>query len=166
MQLREIHIVSFGVLANARVRGIRPGLNVLYGPNEFGKTSLLEFVRRILFGFPTRAMKANQYLLPGAEKNSGRLTCELSDGRTLDVFRATGKSGGPLTVTTADGSTMSEAAFATAIGHVSSDLYQNVFSLGLQELYEVDIVNLDEVKDRIYGAGLGGISIPGLKSHF
>ena len=166
MQLREIHIVSFGVLANARVRGIQPGLNVLYGPNEFGKTSLLELVRRILFGFPTRAMKANQYLLPGAEKNSGRLTCQLGDGRTLEVFRTTGKSGGPLTVTTADGSTVSEAAFATAIGHVSSDLFQNVFSLGLQELYDVDIVNLDEVKDRIYGAGLGGVSIPGLKSHF
>ena len=104
--------------------------------------------------------------IPGAENNAGRLTCQLSDGRTLEIFRVSGKSGGPLTVTTTEGSNVSEAAFAAAIGHVSSDLYQNVFSLGLQELYEVDIVNLDEVKDRIYGAGLGGVSIPGLKSHF
>ena len=166
MQLREIHVISFGILANVHIRGLRSGLNVLHGPNEFGKTSLLEFSRRVLFGFPSRTTKANQYLLPSMEKNSGQLLCELRDGRTLSVARTTGKSGGPLTVTTVDGTTLSEPDFATAMGHVSPDLYQNVFSVGLQELYDIDVVNLDEVKDRIYGAGLGGVSIPGLKEHF
>ena len=166
MQLREIHVISFGVLANVRIRGLHAGLNVLHGPNEFGKTSLLEFARRVLFGFPSRATKANQYLLPHLDKNSGELLCELRDGRTLRITRTTGKLGGPLAVTTADGTTLSEPDFATALGHISPDLYQNVFSVGLQELYDIDVVNLDEVKDRIYGAGLGGVSIPGLKEHF
>jgi len=123
MQLREIHIVSFGVLANARVRGLVPGLNVLHGPNEFGKTSLLEFARRVLFGFPTKRENVNQYLLPHSDKNSGQLVCELGDGRTLTVSRSTGTHGGPLTVTTPEGASLSEAGFRAALGHVSQDLY-------------------------------------------
>ncbi|MBN1856077.1 MAG: AAA family ATPase [Dehalococcoidia bacterium] len=166
MQLREIQIVSFGVLSHARVRGLQPGLNVLHGPNEFGKTSLLEFARRILFGFPSKATRANQYLLPESDKNSGRLICETGDGRILTVSRTTGKSGGPHTVTTAEGTTLNEQDFAAALDYVSSDLYQKVFSVGLQELYEVDVVNLDEVKNRIYGAGLGGVRVSDLKQFF
>ena len=159
MQLREIHVVSFGILANVHIRGLRSGLNVLHGPNEFGKTSLLEFSRRVLFGFPSRTTKANQYLLPHMDKNSGQLLCELSDGRTLSVTRTTGKLGGPLTVTTADGTTLGEPDFVTAMGHVSPDLYQNVFSVGLQELYDIDVVNLDEVEINRYAAKCKGLPL-------
>lgn len=62
MQLREIHIDGFGIFANKRIKGLAPGINIIYGKNEFGKTTLLEFIRRILFGFPTKKDKTNLYL--------------------------------------------------------------------------------------------------------
>ena len=62
MQLREIHIEGFGIFANKRIKGLAPGINIIYGKNEFGKTTLLEFIRRILFGFPTKKDKTNLYL--------------------------------------------------------------------------------------------------------
>ncbi len=37
MQLREIHIDGFGIFANKRITGLTPGINIIYGKNEFGK---------------------------------------------------------------------------------------------------------------------------------
>ena len=51
MQIREIHIERFGKFSHCRVVPVSSGLNVIYGRNEFGKTTLLEFIRWILFGF-------------------------------------------------------------------------------------------------------------------
>ncbi len=166
MQLREIQIWGFGALANVRIRGLSTGLNVLHGPNEYGKTTLLEFVRRVLFGFPPRTTKANPYPALYSDRYGGQLLCEMADGRLLTVVRTSGKGGGTLAVSTQDGETLGEAEFAASLGYVSSSLYQNVFSIGLQELYEVDVMNLDEVKSRVYGAGLGGISVSSLRERF
>ena len=53
MRISEIHIDGFGILADKHIIGLIPGINAIYGPNEFGKSTLLAFIRRILFGFPT-----------------------------------------------------------------------------------------------------------------
>lgn len=167
MQLREIHAMRFGVLQDVHVTGLSEGLNVLYGPNEFGKTSLLELVRRILFGFPDRRQsKLSQYIVPGADKNAGRLVCELRNGTTIDVVRTTGKGGGPLAATTSNGSSISEDAFMALLGHASKDLYRNVFSLDLADLFETDVTDVPEIRDRLYGAGLGGVWPTALRAHF
>lgn len=60
MQLSEIHIDGFGVFCDKHVIGLSSGINVLYGPNEFGKSTLLAFIRRIVFGFRVSS-NANPY---------------------------------------------------------------------------------------------------------
>jgi len=60
MQIREIHIDGFGVFRDRHIRNLASGANILYGPNEFGKSTLLNFVRRMLFGFKTPA-NASEY---------------------------------------------------------------------------------------------------------
>ncbi len=170
MQLRDIHVDGFGIFANARVRGLTPGLNVLYGRNEFGKTTLLEFIRRVLFGFPTKSSPLNPYppLLGGAY--GGHLTCQLSDPQIpeLTVSRTAGKAGGALTISTTAGEPMSEAYFHRLLGDVSDELYRNVFAVSLQELQAAKQLQGEELRNRIYGAGLGlgQKSIPGLKKFF
>ncbi|MCH8070051.1 MAG: AAA family ATPase, partial [Candidatus Marinimicrobia bacterium] len=61
MQIREIHIDGFGIFSNTHITGMIQGINVIYGPNEFGKTTLLEFIRRILFVFPWSSASTNPY---------------------------------------------------------------------------------------------------------
>ena len=61
MQIREIHIERFGKFSHCRVVPISQGLNVIYGRNEFGKTTLLEFIRWILFGFEKKRKGVNSY---------------------------------------------------------------------------------------------------------
>ena len=166
MQLREIRIHGFGAFANTRVSGLASGLNVLHGPNEYGKTTLLEFVRRVLFGFPPKTTKANQYPALNSDKYGGELVCLLRDGRTVTVGRTSGKSAaGTLAVSTPVGETLGDTGLAI-IGHMSADLYQKVYSIGLEELYQIDVLDLDEVKDYVYGAGLGGVRLSALRERF
>ena len=49
MQIRELHIDGFGIFHNALIKEFRPGINVIFGPNEYGKTTLLEFIRKVNF---------------------------------------------------------------------------------------------------------------------
>ena len=61
MEIREIKIDGFGIFFAKKLKGVSSGLNIIYGPNEFGKTTLLEFIRCMLFGFPGKNQKINQY---------------------------------------------------------------------------------------------------------
>ncbi len=168
MRLREIQVWGFGTFADTRVRGFASGLNVLHGPNEFGKTTLLEFVRRVLFGFPAKRGDINLYPNIRGGRYGGQLVCEMRDGRMLTVSRTTGKSGGALSVEDEHGAALAQDAFYAALGNASSDLYQNLFSVGLTQLYDDNPLTLPEVKDRLYGAGLGlgEVSVTKLKETF
>jgi len=170
MQLREIQVDGFGVFANARIRGLTSGLNILYGRNEFGKTTVLEFIRRVLFGFPTKASPLNQYPALQGGKYGGRLVCRMRDSSLpeLTVARTLGKGGGLLTISTPAGESVPEARFQSLLGHVSDELYRNVFAISLQELQAAKQLQGEELRNFIYGAGLGlgQRSIPDVKKAF
>ena len=51
MIIERIEIERFGALADVMIDDLGPGIEVLHGTNETGKTSLLEFVRGVFFGF-------------------------------------------------------------------------------------------------------------------
>ena len=50
MKLKKITIDQFGVWRDLEMRGLGDGLNVVFGPNEVGKTTLMQFVRSMLYG--------------------------------------------------------------------------------------------------------------------
>ena len=83
MQIREIHIERFGKFLHCRVVPVLPGLNVIYGGNEFGKTTLLEFVRWVLFGFDKKRKGMNSYEPVDGGERAGTLMCERSNGETI-----------------------------------------------------------------------------------
>ncbi len=45
MKITDLEVDGYGVWSGLKLRGLGDGLNVLYGPNEAGKTTLLQFVR-------------------------------------------------------------------------------------------------------------------------
>ena len=87
MQIKEIQIHGFGVFSNSCVNGLASGLNVIYGPNEFGKTTLLEFIRRMMFGFPRKSQKVNQYHPINGSSFGGVLKCALASGQLISIVR-------------------------------------------------------------------------------
>ena len=61
MYLSGFHIDGFGIYHDQGVQDLPPGLVLFVGDNESGKTTLMEFLRTLLFGFPRRATKRNDY---------------------------------------------------------------------------------------------------------
>ncbi len=155
MQLREIHIDGFGIFANKRITGLAPGINVIYGKNEFGKTTLLEFIRRILFGFPTKRDNTNLYTPVKGGSLGGSLKVVLQNGEDMMISRIPGTHGGMVKITTPDEVLEGQSALNHLLGNASKDIYRNIYAFTIDELHDFNTLSSDEVKNRIYGAGLG-----------
>ena len=91
MRIRGWHIEGFGIFHDLAFRGLGPGLNVFVGPNEAGKSTLLAFVRRILFGFPRRGGKDPWYPPLRGGRHGGRLFLEVAEGELI-VERSAGRT--------------------------------------------------------------------------
>lgn len=59
--LQRAHIAAFGRFIDRTLGPFKPGLNVVYGPNEAGKTTARAFVGGVLFGWPEARGSRNAY---------------------------------------------------------------------------------------------------------
>src|SRR5690606_16245400 len=51
MKITDIQIEQFGIWNDLQLPLAQAGLSSIYGPNEAGKSTLMRFVRGVLFGF-------------------------------------------------------------------------------------------------------------------
>ena len=51
MKITGLEVDGFGVWSGLKLDPLSEGLNVFFGPNEAGKTTLMQFVRSVLYGF-------------------------------------------------------------------------------------------------------------------
>ena len=157
MRIDTIHIDGFGQFHSEPLNPA-PGLTVVRGPNEAGKTTLLAFTRAMLFGFETHRYPA----LRGG-KRGGWLDIVMADGRELRIERYGDRGGeGKLRVIEAD-KDLGPGQLAFLLQGVESTVYQNIFAFGLGELTQFETLTGDQVAARIYGAGLGTGGVSGLK---
>jgi uncharacterized protein YhaN len=86
MKITAFHIDGFGIFHDFGVKELGDGLTVFYGPNEAGKSTLLDFIRYTLFGYPSRRTRtANQHEPLRGGTHGGRIEIILEDGRTSTV---------------------------------------------------------------------------------
>ena len=168
MHLREVHIDGFGIFHDKSVTGFTNGLNVLYGPNEKGKSTLLAFIIRCLFGYPRGSISTNSYPALAGGAYGGRLICTLDNNDELIVTRTEGSHGGRLEALCGNRTINHQQALGELLGNITRNLYGNVYAIGLSELQEIKSLDNDEVRDRLYGAelGLGGTSISEIRLRF
>ena len=62
MKITDLKIDGFGVWHDLTLRGLSRELTVFYGPNEAGKSTLMQFMRSILYGMSP--MRRERYLPP------------------------------------------------------------------------------------------------------
>lgn len=62
MRITGLKVDGFGVWSGLELPELSDQLNVFYGPNEAGKTTLMQFVRSMLYGFA--AERRGRYLPP------------------------------------------------------------------------------------------------------
>ncbi len=153
MKIENIHIDGFGVWNGKDWEPLGPGLNVFHGPNETGKSTLMAFVRSILFGFDRRG-SARRYDPLNGGIHGGWLDVRVKD-RPIRIERKGGRHvRGTATVYDGD-ATGSESELEALLGGTTRTLYHNVFAFGLEELEQFHTLQDNEVSQHITGAGLG-----------
>ncbi len=155
MRIDQIHVDGYGIFHDFLLDELSVALTVILGPNESGKTTLLAFIRTILFGFLDRRSSENRYEPLRGGRHGGRLKLRNSRNGTSTLERHAGRKGGEVTLTLPDGSLGNQDDLAALLGHTSRDLFQNVFAFSLSELQDFQTLSSDEVRSRIYGAGFG-----------
>ncbi len=160
MYISSFHIDGFGVYHNTGVSNIPPGLAVFIGDNESGKTTLMEFIRSILFGFQGDApSKGRNGYGPvfGGEK-SGRIILKNSQGHAYNIERR-GKN---ITILDDDGRLISGEPVDNILSGIDRDAYQKIYALGLEDLQGLDFLSEEKFRAQIFsaGAGLGAASLP------
>ena len=55
MKIQQLYIGDFGILRNQALDGLGPGLVVIGGPNRSGKTTFMQVLRYLGYGFPQGA---------------------------------------------------------------------------------------------------------------
>lgn len=155
MRITGIEIERFGVWQNYRQPLNRHGLTVFYGPNEAGKTTLLRFIRGVLYGYPP-----DDQLIPNKKKSRresqiGQLRVE-HQGREYEIRRTGyGDDKGVLSV---DGIPAGEATstfMEELLASTDEKLFESVFAVGLPELQQFATLTADQVGDHLYGMTLG-----------
>lgn len=53
MKIKELHVYGYGRLENETFTDFGQ-LQIFFGENESGKTTIMSFIHSILFGFPTK----------------------------------------------------------------------------------------------------------------
>lgn len=137
MNIKQIRLDSFGPYENWMFKSGSSGVQLIYGANESGKTSLLEGMRSLLFG--------------GKHKKYGYVSGSLEidkEGRTYHLGRQNKKL---------DFYSPGEASFKEEPNQLwwhglDKKTYNRIFGLTLEDLQGVDILNEVDVRARFFGA--------------
>ena len=121
MKISGLQIDRFGIWSGVRFDGLADGVNVFYGPNEAGKTTLMQFIRMVLYGFGSG--RAERYL-----KTVGHGLLSTGNRVGGNVSASPVFAGGRIYVTTEDGKTVALKAGTKSRVLAESDLKERVFA--------------------------------------
>lgn len=155
MRLLELRAQNFGVFQNRQFEFGDEGLVLVSGPNEAGKSTLLQLVREVLFGFPHSSSYA------GDGPMMAEATALLGDGSRLVFRRRKGRANVVEGRIEPDGTNVDEARLAQLLGHTRPALYHNVFAFSLTELGEGanSFKNAElTLTEALFGGSIGGLA--------
>lgn len=148
MWIKSIYIDGFGLFHEQIVEDLTPGLTIFLGKNESGKTTLMEFIRSVLFGWPRGD---NTYPPLRGGRYGGRLGLVMRDGTSLTIERY------ERTATVwAEGKTPERVEPSQRLfPGVNRELYRRLFAVGLDEMKGLDILYGEETRGRLLAASGG-----------
>ncbi len=130
------------------------GLIIIQGNNEAGKSTVLSFVNAMFFGFPDARRRERQFHPLRGGRYGGRITIATEKYGEITIERIK-TSSTILRLYDSRGRQLDSSKLKGIFGGVSRQLYHNVFSFGLQELWNFEMLSGDDIKSAIYGAGFG-----------
>jgi uncharacterized protein YhaN len=162
MKITDLKIDGFGVWHDLTLRGLSPELTVFYGPNEAGKSTLMQFMRSVLYG--VTPARRERYLPPVVGgRPGGWLKVETDNGPlTISRYADRGPNDvGKVTIITADGDEQGDRLLRESLEHVDEPTYLNIFAVGLREVQELNSLSDTAAAQWMYRltSGLDRISL-------
>lgn len=142
--LSHVRIDSFGAFAGKAVGPFSSGLNVVYGPNEAGKTTLASFIFGVLFGWEDARGNKNTYRPANAERSGALFFSDREDGSEAELARARNAEG--------------LLGDTTIVEDVDKETFRRMFFLTSDELRSLR--NTTDVTAKLLTAGSGTNSSP------
>jgi len=161
MIIKDLRIEGFGVWSDLELNDLDGGLTLLYGENETGKTTLLEFMRSVLYGYNEE--RRTKYLPPvHGGIGGGMLAIEAHAGKFKVRRRAEGDpSVGRLDLSNMQGTAQDSRLLKKILADLDEPTFKNVFALGLGEIQELSSLSGAGAAEYLYdlAVGSGGVSL-------
>ncbi len=156
MRITAIEVEGFGVLSGLSLRELSEELNVFFGPNEAGKTTLLEFLRATLYGYS----EARRRYLPPLRGGRPGGSIEVHDGRQSLIVsryceRPDAQGHDRAAVASADGTLHDETLLAALLSGLDEEVFANVFAVGLEEIQQLATLRDTDAAAALYELSLG-----------
>lgn len=96
VRFTEVYLRQFGKLREYRL-SFSDGLNIIYGENEAGKSTIQLFIKAMLYGLPAQKKQAGvlrdrDRALPWGEKYAAGMLALKADGREIEIHRRFGRT--------------------------------------------------------------------------
>ncbi len=136
MQFQNVQIDGFGTLADLQIADLSSGLNVYYGANGSGKTTILHFLRGVFCGFD-EARRLN--LLPPLKGGSPGGSLALADGPSRFTVVRRGRADHPdaLAIQVRQGSADEAGSLRARIEQLDRDLVHLLYFVGSYEAHSI-----------------------------
>jgi len=160
VRFEKLHVTGFGALRDLELSEIGPGLNIIEGANEAGKTTLLEFVRALFFGFAQRDRStgdAQRYMPIGGGAHGGWAIVQNSHAEKLRIERVGDKSSAGTCSVQLLGANR-EVTLDTLLVGADRMLYEQIFAFSLDELNGLS-ASAEQMEKRVYAASSGNLEL-------
>lgn len=156
MKLRQLTVESFGHFHQQPFE-FDANFTLIFGPNEAGKSTLLQLVREQLFGFKHQ----NPYAFAehGKSKMAAEAEIELLDGSRLRFRRQKGRPDVVKGESLVTGQPIDETVLTNLLGGMTPDRYAHLFGFSLQELTAGQAsLNEANIGEALYGGAIGSLA--------
>ena len=136
MRFIDISVDQFGVLSNAQLKDLAPGVTVVHGGNGSGKTTAVSFLRGLLFGYTTE----HEGFQADDRRFGGSVSLE-SQGRSCRLARERHRGiASDLSVMDLATGVSVPASHADLPRWINETVYREIFSVGDQEAARFDLL--------------------------
>jgi len=153
MRIAQLQLMAYGPFRGLDLDLSAPGIHVIFGRNEAGKSTTLRAITGLLYGIDVQTLDAHVHK-PGDLRIGGVLVAD--DGTRLRVVRRKGAS---KTLLDETGQTLDDAVLLRLLHGVTESTFKNAFGLDLRTLQlgaKALLAGGGDVGGSLFDASVGG----------
>lgn len=159
MRIERMDIQAYGSFSERTIHIPSDGMVIVVGPNEAGKSTLISFIRSMLYGFAKRSSMDQRYEPQSGGMMAGRIQLIDREGGRWSIERQERASGSYVRIQHAekDGQLRDCTQLELEqrlLGGINFDMFKRMFAITLDELHELHTLQGDELRSLLYDAGL------------